>query len=664
MGITARGAWESVKRHFRDMGVDCQSEDFTVVGVGDMSGDVFGNGMLLSEHIRLVAAFDHRHIFLDPDPDPAVSFAERKRLFELPRSSWADYDPTKIGAGGGVFARTAKSIVVSPEIRAALDLGEVAAVSPGELIRAILTAKVDLLWNGGIGTYVKAATESHADVGDKTNDAIRVNGRQVRARVVGEGGNLGLTQRGRVEYALAGGRINTDFIDNTAGVDCSDHEVNIKILLGGAVTDGELALPDRDELLAAMTDEVAALVLRDNYEQAAALGNARAQALSLLPVHRRLLSDLERSGQLDRALEALPGDEELAARGEAGDGLTAPEFAVLLAYVKITLERQILADEIVDEPWTFDVLARYFPTPLRKRFSSRMAGHRLRREIITTVLVNEVVNRGGTSFVYRAMEESGASAADVIRAYVVVRDVFGLRDVWQDIEALDNRTPTAAQTRVYLESRRLLDRAVRWLVSNRRSPLDVTAEIAKLKPGVARLLPRLGSVLLGKERTSMITHAEELANGGVPDDLAEATTRLVYGFGLLDILETAAGTERDVAEVASVYFVLSERFQIDELLSRISRLPRNDRWQTLARMALRYDLYAALAGLTAEVLQSTPADAAPDDRVYRWEQRNAASIARARNAMGDLADTPADLAALSVLLRQIRTLVKTSAAGA
>jgi glutamate dehydrogenase len=662
MGITARGAWESVKRHFRDMGVDCQREDFTVVGIGDMSGDVFGNGMLLSEHIRLVAAFDHRHIFLDPDPDASVSYAERRRLFELPRSSWADYNPELISAGGGVFPRTAKSIVVSPQVRAALDLGDAPAVSPAELMRKILAARVDLLWNGGIGTYVKSASESHADVGDKTNDAIRIDGRQVRARVVGEGGNLGLTQRGRIEYALCGGRIYTDFIDNTAGVDCSDHEVNIKILLGGAVTDGELTLPDRDELLAAMTDEVAALVLRDNYEQAGALGNARAQALSLLPVHRRMLNDLERSGQLDRALEALPSDEELAVRAEAGDGLTAPEFAVLLAYVKITLENQILADQMVDEPWTTDVLANYFPTPLRERFASRMAGHRLRREIITTVLVNEVVNRGGTSFVYRAMEESGASAADVIRAYVVVRDVFSLCDVWEAVEALDNKVPTSSQTLVYLESRRLLDRAVRWIVSNRRSPLDVTAEVAKLRPGVDRLLPRLGTVVLGAERRSMLNHISELAAQGVPEKLADLATRVVYGFGLLDVLETAAATGRDVAEVAGVYFVLSERFQIDELLSRISQLPRNDRWQTLARMALRYDLYAALAGLTAEVLQSTPADAAPDDRVLQWEQANTASIARAHNAMGDVAESPADLAALSVLLRQIRTLVKTSSA--
>jgi glutamate dehydrogenase len=318
---------------------------------------------------------------------------------------------------------------------------------------------------------------------------------------------------------------------------------------------------------------------------------------------------------------------------------------------------------VVDETWTTDVLARYFPTPLRDRFAGRMTGHRLRREIIATSLVNEVVNRGGTSFVFRAMEESGASAADVIRAYVVIRDVYGLPDVWAEAEKLDNKVPTAAQTRVYLETRRLLDRAVRWLVSNRRSPIDVAGEIARLRAGADDLLPQLASVVVGAERRSMIEHAVKLGEEGVPPDLAEVTSRVVYGFGLLDILETAKATDRPAAEVAAVYFELSERFQIDVLLSHISRLPRGDRWQTLARMALRYDLYAALAALTAEVLQSTPAEESPEDRISEWEQVNAASIARAGNAMGNVDDSPADLAALSVLLRQIRTLVKTSAAG-
>ncbi|HEX6969363.1 MAG TPA: NAD-glutamate dehydrogenase [Micromonosporaceae bacterium] len=660
MGITARGAWESVKRHFRELGVDTQTQDFTAVGIGDMSGDVFGNGMLLSEHIRLVAAFDHRHIFLDPSPDPAVSYAERRRLFELPRSSWADYNPQLISEGGGVYPRTAKSVPLSPQVREVLGIeGDVTAMSPSELIRAILTAPVDLLWNGGIGTYVKASTESNAEVGDKSNDPIRIDGKHLRVKVVGEGGNLGFTQLGRIEYARNGGRIHTDFIDNSAGVDCSDHEVNIKILLNGAVTDGELSQPDRDRLLADMTSEVADLVLRDNYDQARALGVARVQAASLLPVHRRMLNELERKGQLNRTLEALPSDEELAARTDGG--LTVPELAVLLAYTKIGLEREVLADGIADEEWTNEVLAAYFPTPLRERFADRMIEHRLRREIVTTALVNEVVNRGGISFVFRAMEETGASAADVIRAYVVVRDVFDIGDLWAATEALDNRVPVEAQTEVYLQSRRLLDRAVRWLVTNRPSPIDVTGEINRLKP-VSRLLPELTNLCIGGDRETVLADIGRMTDRGLPRDLAERAIRVVYSFGLLDIVETAAVTGRDVQEVASVYYVLSDRFRIDTLLSKISLLPREDRWQTLARMALRYDLYAALAALTVEVLTAT-SDALPaDERVAQWEQVNAVPVARARSAMGEFDESHADLAALSVLLRQIRTLVRTSAA--
>jgi glutamate dehydrogenase len=666
MAITARGAWESVKRHFRDIGVDTQTQDFTVVGVGDMSGDVFGNGMLLSEHIRLVAAFDHRHIFLDPDPDAATSYAQRRRLFDLPRSSWADYDQSLISSGGGVYPRTAKSITITPQVRAVLGLdASVTTMSPAELMKAILQAPVDLLWNGGIGTYVKASTESNAEVGDKSNDAIRVSGRQLRVKVVGEGGNLGLTQRGRIEYAVQGGRIYTDFIDNSAGVDCSDHEVNIKILLGGAVSDGELSRPDRDALLAEMTDEVAELVLRDNYDQARALGIAKVQSLSLLPVHRRMIAELERAGQLDRELEALPTEEQLNARAEAGTaGLTVPEFAVLMAYAKIVLEREILHGQLPDEEWTNTVLVDYFPTPLRERYADRMAGHRLRREIVTTALVNEVINRGGISFVYRAVEETGASAADVIRAYVVVRDVYGLGELWDAVEALDNKVPTDAQSSVYLETRRLLDRAVRWLVANRRSPLDVPGEIARLRQGVSQLLPRLGELFQGSERQALAAHADEMAGRGVPPEISEQATRLMYSFGLLDVVETATVTGRDVGEVAQVYFILSERFRVDSLLSKISLLPREDRWQTLARMALRYDLYAALAALTAEVLGSTADSAPADERVREWEQSNETAITRARNAMGEFDDSRADLAALSVMLRQIRTLVRTSAAAA
>jgi glutamate dehydrogenase len=671
MGITARGAWESVKRHFAEMGVDTQSQDFTVVGVGDMSGDVFGNGMLLSEHIALVAAFDHRHIFVDPEPDPGPSFVERRRLFDLPRSSWDDYDRSLLSAGGGIWPRSAKAIRLTPQLRTALGIdGDVASMSPAELMHAILSAPVDLLWNGGIGTYVKASDETHADVGDKANDGIRVNGFQVRATVIGEGGNLGLTQLGRIEYALRGGRtvngvrearLCTDFIDNSAGVDCSDHEVNIKILLGGAVADGELSLAERDRLLAEMTDEVGALVLRDNYGQAAALGASRAQAAALLPVHRRMITEWERAGHLDRALEFLPSDEALAVRGQLGGGLTSPELAVLLAYAKIVATREIHESSLPDDPWTRQVLVDYFPTPLRTRYADRMAGHRLHREIVTTQIVNEAVNRGGLSFLFRAVEETGASPADVLRAYVVMRDVFDLPALWREIEALDGVAPAAAQTAVYLDIRRLLDRGVRWLLSNRRAPIDVTGEIERLRPGVTTLLPALPTLFQGREREALVQRTAELVAGGLTEDVAAWATRVMYGFGLLDIVEVAQEKGQDVHQVASVYFVLSDRFRVDELLSRISALPREDRWQTLARMALRYDLYAALAELTGEVLGSATNDGTPEDLVQRWEQSNRASIARAVNALGEFNDSTADLAPLSVLLRQIRTLVRSSA---
>ncbi|HEX5540815.1 MAG TPA: NAD-glutamate dehydrogenase [Micromonospora sp.] len=660
MGITARGAWESVKRHFRDLGINIQDQDFTVVGIGDMSGDVFGNGMLLSEHIRLVAAFDHRHVFLDPSPDAAASYVERRRLFETPRSSWSDYNPELISEGGGIFPRTAKTVPITPQVREMLGLDEaVTEMPPSELIQAVLKAPVDLLWNGGIGTYVKGSSESNAEVGDKSNDAIRVDGKQLRARVVGEGGNLGFTQHGRIEVALNGGLINTDSIDNAAGVHSSDLEVNIKILLGGAVADGELNLPDRNTLLAEMTDDVAQLVLRSNYDQARALGNARSQAASLLPVHRRMITDLERKGELNRALEALPSDEELASRTDGG--LTRPELAVLMAYTKIGLESEVLEDSIADEAWTARVLADYFPAPLRERYADRMSGHRLRRDIVTTSLVNEVVNRGGITFIYRAMEETGASAADVIRAYVVVCEVFGIGELWADTEALDNQVPTEAQIAVYLETRRLLDRGVRWLVTNRRSPIDVPGEIARLRP-VSQLLPELDNLFVGDERQALKDYAAAMAERGLPHELSERIARVVYSFGLLDVVETAAGTGRDLGEVASVYFVLSDRFRVDGLLSKISLLPREDRWQTMARMALRYDLYAALAALTVEVFGSTPDSLPATERVDQWEQTNATSVTRTRVAMGEFHDSRADLAALSVLLRQIRTLVRTSAA--
>ncbi len=665
MGITARGAWESVKRHFREMGVDTQSEDFTVVGVGDMSGDVFGNGMLLSEHIKLVAAFDHRHIFLDPTPGAAASYTERRRLFDLPRSSWADYDAGLISKGGGVHARTAKSIPITPEVREVLGLADdVTKLSPPELLHAILAAPVDLLWNGGIGTYVKASIESHADVGDKANDALRVDGRDVRARVIGEGGNLGCTQLGRIEYALAGargegGRINTDAIDNSAGVDTSDHEVNIKILLDRLVLDGELPAADRNSLLVEMTDEVAALVLTDNYQQNVLLGNARQQAHEMISVHQRFIRALEKRGEIDRELEYLPSDTEINQRMADRRGLTSSELAVLVAYSKITLTEQIVHSELPDEEWFQRALRGYFPHQIIERFDARLADHPLRRQIITTCVSNDLVNRGGVTLVFRAAEETGAGPVEITRAYTVAREVFAFEDFWAQIEALDNVVSTDAQTALYLEGRRLIDRSIRWLLQSRRSMLDVAGEIEHFRSEISELVPRIPRLLVGAEQERLAWRAAELEATGIPAQLALQAAGLLDAFSLLDVVEIASAEKCPSIEVASVYFALSEHFEVDKLLSRITALPRGDRWSALARSSLRYDLYAALSGLTSNVLAASgPADD-PAERIAEWESQNAEGLSRARGTLDEIVSSDKfDLATMSVALRTIRTLLR------
>jgi glutamate dehydrogenase len=662
MGITARGAWESVKRHFRELGKDVQVEDFTVVGIGDMSGDVFGNGMLASEHLRLVAAFDHRHIFLDPDPDAAASFAERRRLFELPRSSWADYDPALISAGGGVYPRAAKSVPISAQVAGVLGLGNAPrSLTPAELISAILRAPVDLLWNGGIGTYVKASRQTHADVGDKAGDAIRVDARQLRVRVVGEGGNLGLTQLGRVEAALGGVRVNTDAIDNSAGVDCSDHEVNIKILLDRIVTAGDLTTKQRNRLLAEMTDDVGALVLRDNYEQNVLLGNARKQSPGMLGVHQRFIRALETRGHLDRALESLPDDASLAERAEDGLGLVSPEFSVLVAYAKNTLKEDLLAGDLPDDPWFTGILRDYFPARLVERHGDRLAGHPLRREIITTCLVNEMVNRGGITFAFRAWEETGAGADLVARAYTVCREVFDLREWVRSVESLDAELSTEAQTALYLAFRRLLDRAVRWFLASRPGRLDIGAEIARFRPVVAELGPQIADLLVGAEHKTLVADAEGFAAKGVPAPLALAAASLLNVYQLLDITQISAATDVAPIDVARVYFALSERYAVDAMLVRISGLGRTDRWQALARAALRYDLYAALEAITVAVLRGTPAAQTPLMRVVAWEQANASAVARAAGTLEEVRRLEkGDLASLSVALRTLRGVVRAS----
>ncbi|MDQ1665789.1 MAG: glutamate dehydrogenase [Actinomycetota bacterium] len=660
MGITARGAWESVKRHFRELELNTQTEPFTVVGIGDMSGDVFGNGMLLSEHIRLVAAFDHRHVFLDPDPDAATSYAERRRLFELPRSSWADYDPALISAGGGVYPRSAKSIPLSAQVKERLGLpSSVRSLSPPELLRAILQAPVDLLWNGGIGTYVKSSSESHADVGDKANDSIRVNGAELRARVVGEGGNLGFTQLGRIEFALAGGHINTDAIDNSAGVDTSDHEVNIKILLDQIAREGELDTDARNALLAEMTDDVARLVLADNYEQNVLLGNGRRQARDMLSVHKRFIKSLEERGDLDRALEFLPSNSAIDQRQSAGLGLTSSELAVLAAYSKITLTATILDSPLPDEPWFGMALRRYFPDPLVEKFDDRLSRHPLRREIITTWISNDLVNRGGSTFVFRAMEETGASALQVARAYTVVREIFRLDDLWAAIDALDNKLPTDVQSTLYLEGRRLLDRSTRWVLQGRQASLNVAAEVEHFQADIDALVPRIPELLVGAEQKRLRTRAAEFAELGVPEDLALRTAGLLDSFSLLDVVEIAAADKRPAEEVAPVYFAISERIEVDRMLTRITALPRGDRWTALARSALRYDLYAALAGLTTNVLTSTSSTDSPAERIEAWEEANREGVTRAQSTLEEIITSDTfDLATLSVALRTIRTLLR------
>jgi len=664
MGITARGAWESVKRHFRETGVDIQTTDFTAVGVGDMSGDVFGNGMLLSKHIRLVAAFDHSHIFLDPNPVAATSFLERQRLFELPRSSWADYDRSLISEGGAVIARSAKSVKISGPVATMLGLHPgTKAMTPAQLMKAILAAPVDLLWNGGIGTYVKASFEVNSEVGDRSNDAIRIDGNVLRAAVVGEGGNLGFTQLGRIEASLAGVHINTDAIDNSAGVDTSDHEVNIKILLTAMTRDGDMTLKQRNALLASMTEDIGRQVLRDNYEQNTLLGNARAQEHAMLPVHRRLIHWLEDRGDLDPALEFLPSDTEIERRHDAGLGLTSPEFSVLVAYAKLALKKDLLRSALPDEPWFQATLTKYFPNPIREKYQDKLASHPLRREIITNAVVNSMVNRGGMTFAFRASEETGATAEQVTRAFVVCREVYDMVGYVASVEKLDNVVTTETQTALYLEFRRLLDRAVRWFLVNRPSTINVASEVERFSTVVAELGPQMSKLLQGAERKRLEIRTKDLEKLGAPKEMAVRAAGLLDQFSLLDIVEISVDTERESAEVAPVYFATSEQFGIDVMLTRVTKLPRDDRWDSLARGALRYDLYAVLKALTTSVLDSSPSGLAPKERTLAWSEANAESLARANAALAGIQrlDNPG-ISALSVALRILRGVIRSGSA--
>ncbi len=655
MGITARGAWESVRRHFRGLGVDVANEEITVVGIGDMSGDVFGNGMLLSRHIRLVAAFDHRHVFLDPDPDAAAGFAERERLFGVARSTWDDYDRSLISAGGGVFPRTAKAIPVSPEARRALGV-DAESLPPSELIQAILRAPVDLLWSGGVGTYVKSSEETHAEAGDRSNDGVRVDGDELRCRVVGEGGNLGFTQRGRIEYALDGGLIFTDAIDNAGGVNCSDHEVNIKILLHGAIEDGSLAAADRDVLLAVMRDAVGERVIEANRAQALALSLEHHDATHLLDGHIAVIHTLETRGALDRDLEGLPDDEELANRRGAGQGLTQPELAVLLAHAKMTLRDELLASTAPEDPWLSGELARAFPEPLPERYGDAMRAHRLRREIIATRLTNRLVDRGGIGHALRLHDATGAPVDDIARATAIAWEVHAIDALWDDVEAVADEVPAAVLAEVLLEAQRLATRATRWLLLNRSSPLDVAPAVEALGEDVRQVSGMLPALLHGAGREAFEERIAAWTSQGLPEALARRGAGLQPLAAALDVADVAAATASPIRLAAGVYGLLGERLSLDWLYEIVSARGRNNRWEVQARTSLRDDLYVVRRTLTERVLREGEGDD-PAELVDAWLAGRDDAVARVRELLADVRTAGArDPAAQAVAVREVSAL--------
>ncbi len=660
MGITARGAWESVKRHFRELGQDIQTTPFTVVGVGDMSGDVFGNGMLLSQHTRLVAAFDHRHIFIDPTPDPATSWAERKRLFDLPRSSWMDYDRSLLSAGGGIYDRAAKSIALSAEACALLGI-EAPAMTPTDLMRAILAAPVDLLYLGGIGTYVKASSESHAEAGDRTNDALRIDGNHVRARVIGEGANLGFTQRGRVEAALSGRKINTDALDNSAGVDTSDHEVNIKIATGEAIARGALRREDRDTLLFSMTDEVASLVLRHNYQQSQAVSVAVEQAGEEHDRLERFMRALERNGRLDRAVEFLPDSLAMRTRGQSRQYLTRPELCVLLSYAKIDLSDEILHSNLPDDPLLEGELLRYFPTALGEEHESSIRAHTLRREITALQVVNSLVNRCGPTFVRNMAGRTGAPAAAIARAFAVVRDAWRLRDLWSDIEALDPALKAEAQLRMLVASQRFLTRAVQWALRRLAQPIDAMASTEQLAAAVAAL-GELPAALIGDaESAALSERAAAFEAMGAPAGVARRAAALETLAAAGDLMLAARANNVSIEAAARVYFRLGERLSLARLAIAAQKLPREGQWPAQAALAVQDELVTLHADLLASALGVAGPQGADDadGAIMRWSEPRKLALDRVdRLLKEDLATAGMlDLAMLSVATAELRTLV-------
>ena len=656
MGITAKGAWVGVQRHFRERGINVQEDSITVVGVGDMAGDVFGNGLLMSDKLKLVAAFNHLHIFIDPNPEPASSFAERQRLFDLPRSAWSDYDVSLMSEGGGIFSRSAKSIAISPQMKERFDI-HADKLTPTELLNALLKAPVDLLWNGGIGTYVKASSESHADVGDKANDALRVNGNELRCKVVGEGGNLGMTQLGRVEFGLNGGGSNTDFIDNAGGVDCSDHEVNIKILLNEVVQAGDMTEKQRNQLLGSMTDEVGGLVLGNNYKQTQALSLAARRAVERIAEYKRLMSDLEARGKLDRAIEFLPSEEQLVERVAAGQGLTRAELSVLISYSKIDLKAALLESKVPDDEYLTRDMETAFPPMLVSKFADAMRRHRLKREIVSTQIANDLVNHMGITFVQRLKESTGMSPANVAGAYVIVRDIFHLPHWFRQIEALDYKVSAETQLELMDELMRLGRRATRWFLRSRRNEQDAARDVAHFGPHLAALGLKLDELLEGPTREVWQARYQAYVQAGVPELLARMVAGTTHLYTLLPIIEAADVSGHDAAEVAKAYFAVGSELDLTWYSQQISDLRVSNNWQAQARETFRDDVDWQQRAITISVLKLADAPQDMEARVALWLERNASMAERWRSMLVEIrAASGTDYAMYAVANRELMDL--------
>ncbi|SHE50082.1 glutamate dehydrogenase [Microbulbifer donghaiensis] len=662
MGITARGAWVSVQRHFREMGVNVQKEDFSVIGIGDMAGDVFGNGMLLSEHICLKAAFNHLHIFIDPNPDAASSYAERVRLFEMPRSSWTDYNQKLISKGGGIFERRAKSIKITPEMQAAFGI-DADQLNPNELISALLRASVDLIWNGGIGTYVKASTESHAEVGDKSNDHLRVDGRELRAKVFGEGGNLGMTQRGRIEFALNGGRCNTDFIDNAGGVDCSDHEVNIKILLNKVVTNGDLTDKQRNQLLEEMTDSVAELVLHNNYDQTRALSLAEYQVPERLDEYRRTINALESEGRLKRALEFIPDNEQITERQNKGQYLTRPELSVLISYVKVKLKEDLQSAEIIDNAQVQEAVESAFPEELVARYRELVYDHPLRRQIVSTQVANEMVNSMGITFYHRISSATGADINSVAAAYISARDVYLMPQFQEQVASLDYEVPAELQKKLLSSMAGRVRRATRWFIRNRRNDLEPALNCELFQASVQRVIKALPEVLSGAPRRDWESRYQKLLEAKVPEEVALLAASPTYLYSALGISESARASERPVEEVAIVYFRLADVLNLHWFGNLIIDLPVESFWQAQARETSMDDLDSQLSSLAVNILRlAGEAGVDVDGAMSRWSAIMAPTIQRWNSMIAELKASPvSDFAMFTVALRELMYLANATA---